>query len=109
LKVSHWEAYVTGVPLVDVAEPVSVTSLQFLRLEPGFTSDFHPAPRRQFVFILAGTIELSVSDGAVRSFSPGNILLVEDTGGKGHKTRAVPSGECLYVTVATTNAQQLVL
>jgi hypothetical protein len=91
--------YVPDVPLVDVAEPLPVAQLQFARVETGFMSEFHPPPRRQFVLILRGALELTVSDGAVRAFGPGNVFLVEDIASKGHKTRAVPPGECLFLTV----------
>jgi quercetin dioxygenase-like cupin family protein len=92
--------YVPGIPLVDSAAPLPVTMLTFSRLEPGYTSDWHPAPRRQFVLLLSGVIEVTVSDGETRSFGPGSVVLVEDTVGAGHQTRALGSDECLFVTVA---------
>ena len=42
--------------------------MTFSRLEAGYSGDWHPAPRRQFDFILSGRIELTASDGEVRSF-----------------------------------------
>ena len=92
--------YVPGIPLVDSAAPLSVTMLTLSRLEPGYTSDWHPAPRRQFVFVLSGAIEVTVTDRETRSFGPGSVVLVEDTVGAGHQTRALGSGECLFATVA---------
>jgi quercetin dioxygenase-like cupin family protein len=92
--------FVPGIPLVDVATPQPVTELQFARIEAGYTSDWHPAPRRQFVLILSGGLEVTVADGETRSFGPGSVFLVEDTAGTGHQTRAVGSGECVFVTVA---------
>ena len=44
--------YVPGIPLVDSASPLPVTMLTFSPLEPAYTSDWHPAPRRQFVLLL---------------------------------------------------------
>ncbi len=55
----------------------------------GWFGDWHPAPRRQFFFRLAGETEIQVSDGEIRRFGPGSILFVEDTTGKGHTTRVV--------------------
>lgn len=92
--------YLVGIPLVDVAESYPVTALTFARLEAGYTSDWHPAPRRQFVLTLTGAMELTVTDGEVRRFGPGSIFLVEDTTGKGHRTRAVGRDDCVFVTVA---------
>lgn len=49
----------------------------------------HVAPRRQFVVLLEGELEVEVSDGEVRRFGAGGVLLVEDTAGRGHVTRAL--------------------
>jgi hypothetical protein len=46
-------------------------------------------PRRQFVLVLVGELEVEVSDGEVRRFAPGSLILVEDTWGKGHVSRVV--------------------
>ncbi len=48
---------------------------------------WHTAPARQFVITLSGVTEIEASDGQVRRFGPGEILRVEDTSGKGHRTR----------------------
>jgi len=69
-------------------------------LARGFAPDWHPAPRRQFVVLLTGAAQITVSDGETRSFRRGSVFLVEDTVGTGHQTRALGSDECLYVTVA---------
>ena len=49
--------------------------------------DFHTAPERQLAVALNGTVEYETSDGAIRRFPPGEIVLVEDTRGRGHVTR----------------------
>ena len=87
------------VPMVDVAVPVDVTGLTFTRLEPGFTSDWHPAPRRQFVIVLSGGVELTGGDGQTRHFGPGGVFLAEDIEGKGHQARATGDSGCLVVMV----------
>lgn len=77
------------------AEPIAIHSLQnvdgatLLRMEGNSFEDWHPAPRRQFAFILQGTVEVTVTDGEVRRFVPGDVVLLEDTTGKGHTTRIV--------------------
>lgn len=92
--------FVPGIPLVDVATRQPVTELQFARVEAGYTSDWHPAPRRQYVLVLSGAMELTVGDGEVRRFVSGSVFFVEDTDGAGHQTRAVGPEECIFVTVA---------
>ena len=39
--------------------------------------------------MLDGEIEIETSDGETRRFSGGDILLVEDVDGRGHRTRTV--------------------
>ena len=87
------------VPMVDVAAPVGVTAFIFTRMEPGFTSDWHPAPRRQFVIILSGGLELTGGDGETRHFGPGGLFLAEDTEGKGHQARVTGDSGCLVAMV----------
>ncbi len=49
--------------------------------------EWHTAPRRQYVLFLAGETEIEVSDGEKRILRAGEVLLVEDTFGKGHRNR----------------------
>jgi hypothetical protein len=44
-------------------------------------------PTRQFAVALNGTVEYETGDGEIRRQAPGNIVLVEDTRGRGHITR----------------------
>lgn len=60
---------------------------------PGWFGDWHPTPCRQILFYLSGEVEVQVSDGEVRRFGAGSIVLVEDTTGKGHVSRVVGSME----------------
>ena len=83
---------------LDMIEQLAQANEATLRLT--YTSDWHPAPRRQFVVLLTGAVEVTVSDGETRPFGPGSVFLVEDTAGAGHRTRALESDECLFVTVA---------
>jgi hypothetical protein len=52
-------------------------------------SDYPPAPRRQYVITLAGQVEIETGDGTVRRFGPGDVMLADDTTGRGHITRVV--------------------
>jgi hypothetical protein len=52
-------------------------------------SDFHTAPRRQYVVIMSGTMEIEISDGSTRQLVPGDVLVAEDLTGKGHITRGI--------------------
>jgi hypothetical protein len=49
-----------------------------------YTVDWHPAPRRQYVINLDAAVNITAGDGETRHIGPGEIVLVEDTTGKGH-------------------------
>lgn len=59
----------------------------FRKVVEQYDYDFHHAPARQYIALLDGEIEIETSDGEKRIFRPGEVLLVEDVAGKGHKTR----------------------
>ena len=70
-----------------LSAPQPVASILFRENDPGYDYDWHTAPRRQYIVLLDGEIEIEVSTGEKRRFAAGQILLVEDTTGKGHRTR----------------------
>ena len=48
---------------------------------------------------LSGQMEVETSDGEVRRFGPGSATLIEDTTGKGHRSRIVGGDEALLGVV----------
>ncbi|MBJ2124464.1 hypothetical protein [Flavobacterium sp. IB48] len=68
-------------------EPVK--SIVFREVNPSYDYDFHNAPDRQYIVLLDGGVEIETSLGEKRTFNTGSILLVEDTTGKGHKTKNI--------------------
>jgi len=75
------------------------TQISFRTWKVGEFLDWHPAPRRQFVIILSGQLEIGLGDGGKRVFGPGDARLVEDTTGKGHTTRVLGAEPCVTATV----------
>ena len=73
-------------PPVDVAEPVNVTRHVMMRIPAGWVGDLHRAPRRQLLVMLSGDLTVEASTGATRHLVAGDLLLLEDTEGKGHQT-----------------------
>jgi hypothetical protein len=73
--------------------PLAVNGVVFRRVitEASSTTP-HTAPERLLIIQVDGTVEVEVSDGEVRRFGPGSVLVVEDTSGKGHVTRSVSAG-----------------
>lgn len=88
-----------GIPPTPAAAPIPGTGLMMLCPPPGAFVDWHPAPRRQYNLMLSGTVEVEVSDGTRRRFGAGNVLLVEDTTGQGHRTRVLSNERACFAAV----------
>jgi hypothetical protein len=67
-------------------------------------SDFHNAPRRQYVVMLAGVAEFEISDGTKRRLDPGDVLVAEDLTGRGHIARGVGQEPRVSLAVPLTGA-----
>ena len=80
------EAKFTAAP-GEVFKMMGVTGAELHRAPGGNVSDWHVAPRRQYVITLSGRGELEVAGGKKIPVEPGHIELIEDTTGKGHITR----------------------
>ena len=76
-------------PIGSLSAAASVKEIIFRQVEPGYDYNFHNAPQRQYIVLLDGGIEIETSLGDTRIFNPGEILLVEDTSGKGHRTKNI--------------------
>jgi len=84
-----------------ISNPMEVDEF-YLRETPGLSNqDWHVAPRKQYVVLLSGAVEVEVSTGEVRRFNAGDVLLAEDTFGKGHRTTTLTYGprKSLFITV----------
>jgi hypothetical protein len=87
---SHFEECEIGYPDARmISEQMPLTAWNVRTNTPSYDLDFHCAPRRQFIVNLTGEVEIEASDGEKRRFGPGTIMLVEDTTGKGHRSKAI--------------------
>ena len=75
-------------PIGRLSERFPAGSIIFRENDLDYYYDWHPAPERQYILMLDGEIEIEVSDGEKRIFRGGDVLFVEDTEGRGHRTRA---------------------
>ena len=71
----------------------------FRTTPPGYFSDWHNAPRRQYVITLAGEVEIGLGDGTTHRFGPGHVTLAEDLTGQGHTTRVVGTQARMTATI----------
>jgi len=86
-------------PPVNLSPFSPATQYGFFAVSTDWYGDWHPTPQRQIFFFLSGEVEVEVSDGEVRRFGPGSITLLEDTTGKGHRTRVVGMDDALLAVV----------
>ena len=84
-------------PYLFVSRPYELNVIEFIRLPPGWVGESITVPNMQFVICLAGAFEITVSDGEHRTFRTGDVVLMEDTRGKGHSTRVESTKECFAV------------
>ena len=70
-----------------LSEGFPVSSIIFREVEASYDYDFHNAPQRQYLILIDGGIEIETTLGEKRQFQTGEVLLLEDTDGKGHRTR----------------------
>lgn len=85
-----------------LSKPVPASSVIFREVAGDYALDFHTAPRRQYVVNLTGAVEIETGLGEKRVLGPGEILLAEDTTGRGHISRAVAGAPrtCLFIPLA---------
>ena len=65
------------------------TGIAFRETDGDYAYDYHCAPRRQYVVNLDAAVEIEIGDGTKRVLGAGEILLAEDTTGRGHISRSV--------------------
>jgi len=102
---SHFEE--REIPLMEkgeigfLSEEIGVKSMIFREVLPTYDYDFHHAPQRQYIVLLDGSIEIETSLGEKKVFQAGDILLVEDITGKGHRTRNLVEAKrkSLFITL----------
>ena len=86
------------IPLRDAGEigrlsaPQPASGMIFRETESTYDYDWHAAPRKQWIVLLDGEISIETGDGYIRRFHGGDVLLVEDTTGQGHKTKQLSPG-----------------
>jgi uncharacterized cupin superfamily protein len=90
---------------LDLASHPELTELKaakgvvFRAAEPGRFSDWHNAPRRQWIITLSGQAEIGLGDGTVQRLGPGDVNMAEDLTGRGHTTRVVGNAPRVTATI----------
>lgn len=82
-----------------ISEAIPSMQASFGSITTVIEMDWHNTPCKQFIIMLKGNMEIEVSDGSKRIFYPGDILLLEDITGVGHRTRAASEGVREYLLI----------
>ena len=72
-----------------LSAPYVSPAVQFVELPAGMDQDWHTAPARQLVVVLAGEIEVETTDGERRRWRAGEAFVPADVSGRGHRTRCI--------------------
>jgi len=86
-------------PSLEVAAPIEATRCVMAKCPKGWTTGFHPAPRRQLCSILNGELECIASDGTTERLKSGDTLLLEDTVGKGHQSKVIGDNDAVAIFI----------
>ncbi len=91
-----------------LSERIQTSHINFRENPSDYNHDWHTAPSRLYVVMLDGEVEVEVSDGQKRRFSGGDILLAEDTFGKGHRTRNLTNTQrrSIFISLDTPPTSQ---
>lgn len=79
------------------SQPYNVSSLIFRQSRVGDFFNWHVAPQTQYIVYLSGKVELQASGGQTKVFKQGDILLANDTEGKGHITKVIEESTALVL------------
>ncbi|MDH3469032.1 MAG: cupin domain-containing protein [Gammaproteobacteria bacterium] len=91
--------FVPPAPPIEVSRLEPASTYAFLVVPASFVGDWHPSPKRQWVFYLQGEMEYEAGDGSKWRVGPGSYMLTEDTTGEGHRSRVVGHIDALLVTI----------
>lgn len=95
---SHFEVKNVGLETKNYAPPappLNTSALApadnsvFLELPVGWYGDWHPTPVRQWLILMSGECEFEAGDGERAICKAGDVVMLDDTSGKGHQTKVL--------------------
>src|SRR6266496_1764232 len=91
--------FALSAPELFVSSSLPASQVSFFGAPAGWQADWHPSSGRNLFCVVSGEWEITASDGEERRFSQGDVVLVEDTTGKGHTSRVISDQESLALLV----------
>jgi len=102
---SHWKdlevEFTEATRASRLSARLPATGVIFREVPTDYDLDWHPAPRRQYIVNLDAGVQITASDGEARRIGAGEVVLVEDTWGKGHLSKAIDAKmrHCIFITL----------
>ena len=86
---------------IKASKPLPATAVIFVEGTGPGVVPLHPAPCRQYVINLDTPFEVTASDGDQRLIGVGEVVLVEDTTGRGHITKLFgeKTGHGIFISI----------
>jgi hypothetical protein len=94
-------------PQMDLSAWFPASQFQLMLQPPGWTSEWHYAPKRFLFCVLSGEFGAEVSSGERRQFPAGALVLVEDKPGQGHRSWVVGNRDLATAVVELTDDAML--
>ena len=96
---SHFED-LTPEQLAEVVDRTGDGDVRFVTRPAEFISDWHNAPRRQYVVMLSGEWQVETADGSARRFFAGDVIVAEDLTGHGHIMRGIGREPRMLISIS---------
>ena len=78
----------------------NIDNFCFQNVLPHHSWEFHTVSKKVYIIILQGELELEVSNGEKKQFGCGNVILLDDDSGQGHKPKTFKNTVCgLVITM----------
>lgn len=90
------------IPNLFISNAFPASQASFFGAPSGWEADWHVSSGRHLFAVISGVWEVTASNGEMRTFSQGDVLLVEDTSGKGHASRVISEVDSLALLVNLT-------
>ena len=81
--------YAPPAPPLNTSKLEPARHIVFLELLRGWLGSWHPTPVKQWLVLMTGKCEFETGDGKRAVCKAGDVVLLEDTFGKGHQTRVL--------------------
>ena len=81
--------YAPPAPALNTSAGAPADQIVFLELPAGWYGVWHPTPVRQWLILMRGACEFEAGDGQRAIRRAGEVVMLDDTHGRGHQTKVL--------------------